>query len=110
MSTCKRSACPARIENDEQQQHHDAVFNGYCSVSGHGCFSGTERGHMTSNRHRECGFGNCKNKGTRFKSDADARRHWNHEHCIPGEAIITHDRFGNFLGSGDGDGYYSDAA
>lgn len=68
---------------------------------------------MMRRRHRVCGFGNCMGLNVRFKSDADARRHWNAHHRGDGDRITT-DRFGKALYYDDEDdeedGYYSEAA
>lgn len=108
MGYCKHDGCLSKIETPEQQERHDEVFDGNCSVCG--CFSGSGRTHMPKKRHRECGYGKCRGQHIKFKNDADARRHWNVNHCGAEEAFITHDRFGKSLGDEDSEGYYSEAA
>ena len=108
---CKHPGCLVDFDSEDEdaQTHHDQVFNNNCGVCG--CFSGSSRTHMLRRRHHVCGFGRCKGKNVKFRTDADVRRHWNAHHRGAGEEPITTDRYGNSLnGDDDDDGYYTESA
>lgn len=110
MGYCDQPGCMSTIDTDKQQERHDEIFPNNCGE--YGCFSGSARKHMMKRRHRVCGFGTCKGKNVRFKSDGDVRRHWNDKHR-GNDLMIMEDRFGRDLYEDEDDldgGYYSEAA